>query len=359
MSSLLGYQVQQQRFDPWLRRATDRSGPCWIKLINPSPEPVYPLGEQHTYLARFHWGDTEPDRDLIWDGADGARAWWRETKKQMARVPWIRYVEGPNEQHIQRAVQARLAVGFERAAADLCAAQGITYVGRSHGVWWPQFDLVSILAKGWAHVGWYNGHEYGMERLVWDGVTVGRFATCLALAQQAGIDVSQVKVLSTETGLDRQGNPYDDGWRARSPRISPESMVNQYRGYDLDCQAHGQVVAIMPFVWMHDNWPSFDQGPLTVVYANLLESIRGGNVDQQLVDVFRPAIISHNCDAFLYKIGRSRGYEWAGDETRQSVNGQTYIGQWWFDVASDEHVLLSVREGHYTEGDVIEQRVAN
>ena len=136
-------------------------------------------------------------------------------------------------------------------------------------------------------------------------------------------------------------------------------MVNQYRGYDLDCQAHGQVVAILPFVWMHNYWPSFDQGPLTVVYADLLESIRGGDVDQQLVDAFRPAIVSHNSDAFLYKIGRSRGYEWAGDETRQAVNGQIYIGQWWFDPSTDEHVLLSVREGHYTEGDVIEQRIAN
>ena len=322
--TVLGFQVQRQAYPGWLVELAQRCKPCWVKLINPA-ETWEPLGPGLKYLARFHWGVDEPDRKMVFDGAAGAAKWAEVTLRRLQRVAYCKYVEGPNELHLTTTEQAKQVAEFDIAAARRCREYGYTYIGSSHGVGWPQFGLVPILAQAWHALGFLNVHEYELhDEWTWDGATIGRHRELLHIAEMSHVDTSAIKVVLGEYGYDRNGQRYD-GWRCR-PNMSDERYANELAANISKAAEDPRVVAVLPFtVSPEGDWKSFEMTER--VTRMLVDKLaKPQDLHAQIDAALRAVEIPQNVASAFYVYGRSHGWEPMSGET--DVNG--YRCQRWY-----------------------------
>ena len=324
MGSKLGFHIQKPIYPDWLEQHVAHSGAEWVKMIDPDAGESEPFGSNVQYIGRLWFGDS--DKELIWQGADGAEEWWRWAKPRIENCSWCRNWEGPNEPYIGTEQQAWDFVHFERRRVELLHQAGVRAVSGLFGTGNPFLSLWPILGQALEETDYLGLHEYGMRNMALDGWHLLRYRQ--AIRELGEKDLRVPPILITETGIDFSGDPDRDGWRARG--ISEDEYLAQLAGYDLELQKDPQVLAATPFTWMHDGWPSFSiTQSLSQRLADYMRSLNI-TLEQQLGDAMQAVLIPQNPVAAFYQYGRDRGWEPISPEHDVTVDGMTYRAQVWY-----------------------------
>lgn len=330
MSSKLGFHVQAPQYPGWLKEHVARSGARYVKIMDPDKGEAEPFGPDVTYVGRLYW-DGEPDKELVKRGEDGADAWYDMAIPRIEAASWVHYWEGPNEPVCQTEQQAHALADFESWRAYRLSVRGFGSVAYSFSTGNPPYlALWRILGSALEHTDYLGLHEYGMRRMDLDGWHLLRYRKVIAALRKAGHRVPPI--LITETGIDYNGDPENDGWRAQG--ISQMDYVAQLAAYDQELQKDAEVVAAMPFTWMDIGWPSFAMDRFT---SHLLSSyMREQNAasapfEQRLGDTMQQYVIPQNRAAAFYRYGRAHGWEPISCEADVHLDGAVYRAQVWYD----------------------------
>lgn len=340
MSSRLGYHIQAPQYPDWLKEHVARSGCEWVKIINPHEGEAEPFGPDITYIGRLWWKG-EPDKELIKEGAAGAETWVDMAYQSMAICQWVTAWEGPNEPAVATERQAHNLADFERRRVEIMGTCYFETVSFCFGTGNPPYlALWRILGSALADTDYLALHEYGMRTMKLDGWHLLRYRKVIAELRDAGHRVPPIII--GETGIDYNGNPHTDGWRAQG--ISQMDYVAQLAAYDQELQKDPEVVAATPFTWMDLGWPSFDIDRFT---SRLLSSyMREQNMasktfEQQMGDYMQRHVIPQNEDAAFYLYGRAHGWEPVSPEASVRIGNITYRAQVWYDQV-DQHIVFAV-----------------
>lgn len=319
--SKLSYHVQQPAYPAWLKAHVRRSGVRWVKVMDPDYGEVQPFGAHIRYIGRFWWPG-EPDKEMVWRGAAGADEWFALARPRIERAWWLHVVEGPNEpgfsqNQAEAEGQARAWVAFERRRTVLLHSIGKLSGSLVASTGQPMFALWPILAHGLGD--FCVVHEYGMRRMTVDGWHLGRVARVLPMIRQALGHT--VPVLVTETGVDYQGNPTKDGWRAQG--YSEAEYLAQLAGYDTALRQIPEVQVATGFTWMDSGWPSFAIGEsMSERITDYIATLTGP--ETAILDDAQHHIIPRNPYSAFYRAAQARGFMEAGTEHDVTVDGVAY-----------------------------------
>ena len=179
------------------------------------------------------------------------------------------------------------------------------------------------IGKGGAEADYSEPHEYGMGTMNIDGWHLGRCVqsrdACLSYNHHWPPSIIG------ETGIDRLGDPVNDGWQAQG--ISSEEYVRQLTAYDIWCQQHDWIVGVAPFVWLSTGWPSFDIDEYTssLLVAKMQE--QGMDVERLIAAAVQERIIPLNPNAAFEKAAAKKSLLPAMREDRIMIGGKRYAYQ--------------------------------
>ena len=152
-----------QTLPPWARDFVEHSGTRWVKVMDPPPDNPF-AGLQVNVVGRTYIPD-ELSNALIWNGADGARAWVERWLPFYESRPWVHYWELPNEPHPLWDPNFRRALDtFTTEAVYRMAEHGFKAVGLNFSVGWPDIDHAPFFSEALEelreHDGLFGVHEY-------------------------------------------------------------------------------------------------------------------------------------------------------------------------------------------------------
>jgi len=320
MPSKLAFQIQKPEYPAWLKDHVKRSGTSWVKIINPDQGEAQPFGPDVNYIGRLWWLH-EPDREMVYRGAPGADEWWAAACPRMQDAWWINHWEGPNEPNIDSPERAWAFVQFEQRRLELLHDSGRVGVSGCFSTGQPDLGLWPILGN--VKYDYLALHEYGMGRMVWDGVHLGRYENVIVALGQAGHDTP--KIMITETGVDRAGNPETDGWRYQG--LSEQDYLAQLIASDYGWQRDPEIVCAAPFAWETDGWPGFHID--YQMSARITAYMQSMNYTPRRVigDEAQKHIIPLNPDAAFERAAAPLGRLPASREFDVEVNGILYRAQ--------------------------------
>ena len=324
MASKLGFHVQQPHSPDWLKEHVRRSGCEWVKLMDPDAGAFEPFGSSVAYIGRLYFGRGEPDKELIAQGAAGADTWFAMAQPRMAACPWCAIWEGPNEPYVSTETQAHALASFESRRVELLHQANLKAVSFMFGTGNPPYlSLWRILGSALEDTDYLGLHEYGMRRMNLDGWHLLRYRKAIRELGDAGHRIPGI--LITETGIDYNGDPVNDGWRAQG--ITEAEYLAQLAAYDQELQQDPEILAATPFTWMDVGWPSFT---ITPAMSHLLAGYmheQNTTLEGQLGEAIQAYVIPQNAAAAFYRYGRGRGWEPISPERDFTIDGVTYRAQ--------------------------------
>ncbi len=328
MSSKIGFHIQAARYPDWLKEHVARSGAKFVKIINPHEGEAQPFGPDVNYIGRLYW-DGEPDKELIKLGWDGADEWLAMALPRMNAALWVNAWEGPNEPYVRTEEEAHALVGFEKRRIERLHGNYRKAVSYCFGTGNPYLSLWPILGIGLQRTDYLALHEYGMRRMDLDGWHLLRYRKVIKALRDAGHRVPSI--LITETGIDYNGHPELDGWRAQG--FSEAEYLAQLAAYDQEILQDPEVKAILPFTWMHQGWPSFriDRTMSGVLTDYMHEQNGRIGLGEALGNTMQQYVIPQNREAAFYLYGRAHGWEPISCEADVHLDGATYRAQVWYD----------------------------
>lgn len=346
MCSKLSYQVGKPLFPKELVQQVYVSGVDIVKILEPYYGEVKPFGNID-YINRPYF-DGEPDKEMVWEGERGADRWANLVHPVLDRAPWALWVEGPNEPVIYTPDRAKLLVEFSIRAAEHVHSWGFKYLGYVFSTCHPDLSLWPILVEGLSHFDGLALHEYDMGNLRLDGDGksnndyVLRYRHIIEICRQNGFVIPDNFIFITEGGVDRGGDPKNDGWRARG--ISELAYLDWFKWLDSELRRNPEVRVETPFVWNHGDWPSFEMmGRMSRLYTDYISSCNG--FESWLWMRSKPFIIPQSKGTALFDEGVRRGWHSAGDEFGFDFNGVNYVGRHFYDAEQDTLVLAFVEWG--------------
>ena len=273
--SRLGVQVQNcpalVGAGAWVVRHVREGGVTHAMLIDPDTLAADPWPGVRS-MGRL-WFNGDPDKAMIQRGAAGAREYVALCKPRWAKAQWISIWHGPNEPHTGNAENAadldpmyRLTEFYVELVTlahreGVKMGVGVFSTGCPGG---PKANPLPTIEKKWrifgpacAYADALVVHEYGMGTLnptaenEWH---VGHYKRGVAALRAADYRVPPIWV--TEHGIDRGGNPINDGWRVALGGNEAEYM-RQLAVRDVAYSADPLIEAVTPFTWQDYNWPSF------------------------------------------------------------------------------------------------------
>uniref|UniRef100_A0A6M3J1V9 Putative peptidase n=1 Tax=viral metagenome TaxID=1070528 RepID=A0A6M3J1V9_9ZZZZ len=321
VTSKYGFQIQKPNYPAWLLQHVARSKCRWVKIINPDYGRASPFGTSMQYLGRFHCGLGEPDKELMWRGSAGADAYWAMIKPRVDVCPWLYAIEGPNEPAVDTIAKAQLFSDFYSRLCDIFHAAGKRIAAGVFSTGQPDPALWPYLHRGIVKADYVALHEYGMHRMVLDGWHLLRYRKLIEWAEQARVAIPLI--LITETGIDYAGDPINDGWQAQG--ISSTEYLRQLVSYDIATQEDPEVLALLPFVWMHDGWPSFEMNEeISRQLADYMSKWASESVEEAIGQDAQRVVLPLNPNAAFEKAGTLKGYLPASPETDLVYGGVTY-----------------------------------
>jgi len=240
----------------WLKGHVAQMDPEFVKVMDPDRGVAQPYGDGLHYIGRLHFGEGEPDKQLVALGAEGADHYWSMARPRIEACPWISWWEGPNEPDVTTEQGCRNLAAFWGRLADiyhdhnLCAAGFSLATGNP-----PEMGWWRILAPAAARLDAVEVHEYAMTRhMLVDGWHLGRLLRADEILQSKGVAVDWIV---GETGVDRGGGKATDGWRARG--MSRREYLEGLTGYEgvLREQLGPRLLFVSPFTWTTPDWTSF------------------------------------------------------------------------------------------------------
>lgn len=323
--SRLSVHTQQPAFPEWLKNDVAAMAPEWVKIMDPDAGKARPFGESVRYIGRLHFGEGEPDKALIEQGAGGADAWWEMARDRIAAAPWVDAWEGPNEPDVTTRQGCENLADFERRRLEILHAHNLAGVSLCLATGNPpNMNHWIILGQALAEADYVALHEYGMRTMALDGWHLLRYRKAREVLALAGMAMPELMI--TETGIDYSGNKTEDGWRAQG--LSAEAFVHQHLApYDRAARQDG-VRVLTPFTWTTSDWVSFlmDRRASEVMRDYVAGSKRGG-LEQAMGDEAQRHIISLNPAAALEKAAAERHMLPASPEFTVDYDGRRYVGQ--------------------------------
>jgi hypothetical protein len=327
--SEIGAHTQKPQYPDWLHNDVARSGYSWIKIINPDAGIPEPFGPVVNYVGRLHFGKYEPDKQLIDKGSTGADEWWMLAGSRILACPWIKKWEGPNEKAVEDEAQARAFVDFELRRIEILHHHDLQSVSGVFSTGCPPLRLWAILGYMLPDTDYLALHQYGMKTMdLALPLNTWHLLRHRAVIRELRAANHQVpRLLITETGIDWGGDPVRDGWRAQG--VTPRQYADQIIAYNTELANDPYVVAIFPFVMMHDGWPSFDIG--SIVSGFLVEEIRRSGNASSLQKFLAAEVQKHIVPLVpgnaLEKAAAQKDYLPAMDEKIVQFEGTTYVVQ--------------------------------
>jgi len=252
----LWMQCQGHNYDPWVLDHAQRLG--GVKLLNPQHGDWRKFTERGIpILGRMVWPNNS-DKGHIFNGAAGADAWFRDFWPTARQMGTITLWEGPNEPECHTVTQAQALDQFTARLADLFHDNGLRLVGVNFSTGHPLFDKWALLGSALSKVDFLGRHSYAcsepwFSRDQWWHPY--RLLKDVDAIRDAGLRVPPI--ILGETGIDRAGDPNDDGWRARG--VSREDYTTLLTQYALRLGSLvPELKAVAPFTWLSTGWPSFD-----------------------------------------------------------------------------------------------------
>ena len=206
-------------------------------------------------------------------------------------------------------------------------------------------------------------HEYSGPTVDWgldpnepgSGWHTLRYRKHLRVLKELGVDISRIRLLFTEGGIDDVwerpgGNPGRKGWRdwdgtewSRPPLSSHGDFAGQmawlYGEYTKDPQVEGGVD--FGFAHRDPTWQSFDLAMAVAMLWRIRDVMialprgnktTGGSMNEQIAAALRLAgdraqVLRLNAAAALQKAALRDGYTVVGNEAEVQAGGQTYVVQ--------------------------------
>lgn len=256
MVTALWMQCQGHNYDPWVVEHAKALG--GVKLINPQ------YGDWRKFvdagvpiLGRMVWPN-DSDKGHIYNGAEGAEAWfddfWITARAMGAITLW----EGPNEPTAWNVTQAEALDAFTARLADLFHDNGLRIVGLNFSTGHPDLGVWQHLGNALAKVDYLGRHSYACEEPWFDRSHWWhpyRLVEDVRAIRAAGLRVPPI--ILGETGIDRAGDAMADGWRARGVDANTYTTLLVQYALRLGSLVP-ELAAVSPFVWLSTGWPSFD-----------------------------------------------------------------------------------------------------
>lgn len=327
----------------WAQQQAKDSGVHMIKQIN--PDAVDTSWFTGAIIGRLWW-DGEPDKQLVWQGGQGAEQWWNMAKPRIAKCPGVVFWEGPNEPAIDNTVKAQQFSAFEARRIEILHANALKAVSgiTSTGCWepfvYPNMYNVFLATDFW------EVHEYGMHSMaLTDTGHLLRYRRLIKQLKAAGIRVPPIII--GETGIDFAGNPITDGWQAQG--LTTQQYADQLIAYLKEVAKDPEVVLVTPFVWSAQCWPSFEMNEaVSTLWTNYIKSV------QPPVDTFlqeaNKYVFPVNLNAALNKYILGKG--WSLDSIEFQVQGWTC--EWAYDATRNKRILCRCQTPTWAVGEYAE-----
>ena len=265
--------------------------------------------------------DGDPDTGLVYEGAAGADAWFDSWFwPQASRCPGIKVWRGPNEPPCWDADDARSINAFFVRLAGRFHARGLELIGFEWPTWHPDFQFWQYLGEALMAVDYLGRHCYSLAE-PWfdpnDRNSAYRLVEDVKRIRELGFRVPPCIV--SETGLDRGGDPVNDGWRARGVS-APDYVTHLWRFLIELADLVPELVGIATFVWLSTGWPSFDIDQ-TTSYLMVQKKPSGWTQPGELPPItsaYIDSTIQHrfviNEDAALSRTIRAAGHQIGSNE---------------------------------------------
>lgn len=357
MPSLYGYQVQRNVMPEWLLWDIIASGCKYLKFLNPEGFGDRPVPEGLITIGRLHFGEGEPDKELIWQGAVGADVWFEWAHPRILLSPWIDIWEGPNEPYISNEEQAHAMVAFERRRVELVHGMGKQTASLCIGTGNPpDMRMWNILGEALWETDYLELHQYGMKYMHLEPGHLLRHREAFEILRNAGYRIP--KTIIGETGVDYEGDPYKDGWIAQG--YSEQQYLDQLVPYDKELRRYDpKIVCLLIFITMDDKWPSFRMTRGMTKKLTEYMTMENGQSDEPTNETLGQTMVKeakHHTITIItghafYKKGRELGLEPRGDEFNVN-HGNNYLtrGQAWADPNTNEIYVLWTEIGNW--GDI-------
>jgi len=258
-----------QRVPGWASSTLADWGSVWAKIVNPSPGTN--LGTPRLLVR--HWTD-DRDADYLRDGRAGGARFVADMASAWARTPATAY-ELANEPDVNSneglAALNAYTIGAieeaERRGLKLCVlniAEGNPHdndTGDDEVVRWKWAQLAPAVERaiwGGHFVGLHSYWRPGIEGPMGRYHALGRRAWDIGVLNRLGLDVTRLKVLINETGIDGgiADGPAQRGWRDLS---HPDAYRAEIAEAERFARTIPQVQALMFFTAGYEPpWAGFD-----------------------------------------------------------------------------------------------------
>jgi hypothetical protein len=305
--------VQKHPVPAWLKQFAKAAGITHAVIMQPHLCEPEPFGPDVTHVGRLYWGG-EPDKELVWEGASGANAYWSMCYPALRQAMWIDCWQGPNEPGFTNLAQNREEAiakagawsEFTERACMIWNASGRKMLAGPFSTGTPERGLVPYLAEGIAACDGLALHQYGMKTMTPISVDhLRRHEMIQAELRALGYTCPPIYIL--ESGVDYSGNPTKDGWKAQG--ISGEEYAKQQVAYVDYLERDPQVKMVAFFTHLPDGWPSFELDK-AITETHLLPALQAHeSVQQQIAAFAQRYVIPQNPAAAFYAYGRAKGWE--------------------------------------------------
>lgn len=223
---------QYQKYREWLREVTEAAETQRIKIIIPTH--LYdPFPHVLHKTGRLHFGEGEPDKELVHQGANGAEEYFQWCLPWYRKFPYITEWEDLNEPVCYDAAQCQNLARFIIRWIQLMAQNGYKGVVGHTSVTWPNSpECCLILAEAAdcaAKAGFlWDFHEYSAPQM-WtkEGAHCLHYRTVIQWWKNVGAQIPQVVI--GECGIDGgvEGRA-KHGWKSY---CSEDQYIEQMRWY--------------------------------------------------------------------------------------------------------------------------------
>lgn len=273
------------------------SGPRVIKVMDPQSigsianamkeyKSKYPSG---IVLARFYF--EAPGNSLDSNPVDAAENIFNvyikpQINKLGDSLRYVDYIETPNESDQTQTWDTitktqwnaqfwmRLADLYHQAGTKICAGSiAVANIGNNSydGVGQYIAELVPMLREikhlggAWCYHGYSLNFTTDLNEEIWTSL---RYRVFYDYLQKNAIDVADIPMIISETGIDQTGDPKTSGWQARG---SQQQFENWLTWYDGQIKQDSYIIGATIFQSGDGHWSSFNLDPIAGWLSNYLK----------------------------------------------------------------------------------------